>query len=91
MLDENLSEFLLVTRDEDFLRMSLLRGAPPKVIWITLGNCSNGGSCPPPSRSSYRHLAVCRTRRSNISSTWILASPGTRLLLCRQRSFHLDC
>jgi len=32
---------LLVTRDEDFLRLSLLRGAPPKVIWITIGNCSN--------------------------------------------------
>lgn len=32
---------LLVTRDEDFLRLSLLRGAPPKVVWITIGNCSN--------------------------------------------------
>lgn len=26
---------------EDFIRLSLARGAPPKVIWITLGNCSN--------------------------------------------------
>lgn len=32
---------LLVTRDEDFLRLSLLHGAPPKVVWITIGNCSN--------------------------------------------------
>jgi predicted nuclease of predicted toxin-antitoxin system len=31
----------LLTRDEDFIRLSLSRGAPPKVIWITLGNCSN--------------------------------------------------
>lgn len=32
--------FLLVTKDEDFHRLSVLRGFPPKVIWIRLGNCS---------------------------------------------------
>ena len=32
--------FVLVTKDEDFHRLSVLRGAPPKVIWIGLGNCS---------------------------------------------------
>ena len=32
---------LLLTRDEDFLRLSVARGAPPKVVWIALGNCSN--------------------------------------------------
>ena len=32
---------VLVTRDEDFLRLSVTRGAPPKVVWIALGNCSN--------------------------------------------------
>ena len=31
---------VLVTKDEDFQRLSLLQGAPPKVIWIGLGNCS---------------------------------------------------
>jgi predicted nuclease of predicted toxin-antitoxin system len=31
---------LLVTKDEDFHRLSIVRGAPPKVIWIRLGNCS---------------------------------------------------
>ncbi len=30
---------LLVTKDEDFHRLSVLRGAPPKVIWVRLGNC----------------------------------------------------
>jgi predicted nuclease of predicted toxin-antitoxin system len=30
---------LLVTKDEDFHRLSILRGSPPKVIWIRLGNC----------------------------------------------------
>ena len=28
-----------VTKDEDFHRLSVLRGAPPKVVWIRLGNC----------------------------------------------------
>lgn len=31
---------LLVTKDEDFHRLSVLRGAPPKVVWIRLGNCA---------------------------------------------------
>jgi predicted nuclease of predicted toxin-antitoxin system len=31
---------LLVSKDEDFHRLSLLLGAPPKVIWIRRGNCS---------------------------------------------------
>lgn len=30
---------VLVTKDEDFHRLSVLRGPPPKVIWIRLGNC----------------------------------------------------
>ena len=30
---------LLVSKDEDFHRLSVLRGAPPKVVWIRLGNC----------------------------------------------------
>jgi predicted nuclease of predicted toxin-antitoxin system len=31
---------VLVTKDEDFHRLSVLHGAPPKVVWIGLGNCS---------------------------------------------------
>jgi predicted nuclease of predicted toxin-antitoxin system len=31
---------IIVTKDEDFQRLSVLHGAPPKVIWIRLGNCS---------------------------------------------------
>jgi predicted nuclease of predicted toxin-antitoxin system len=33
--------YLLVTRDEDFLRLSLSRGVPPKVICLGIGNASN--------------------------------------------------
>ena len=29
-----------MTKDEDFHRLSVLHGPPPKVIWIRLGNCS---------------------------------------------------
>ena len=32
--------FTIVSKDEDFHHLSFLRGAPPKVIGIALGNCS---------------------------------------------------
>jgi predicted nuclease of predicted toxin-antitoxin system len=31
---------LLVSKDDDFHRLALLRGAPPKFVWIRLGNCN---------------------------------------------------
>lgn len=31
---------VVVTKDEDFHRLSVLRGAPPKVVWVRLGNCA---------------------------------------------------
>ena len=31
---------MIVSKDEDFHRLSVLHGPPPKVIWIRLGNCS---------------------------------------------------
>ena len=32
--------FVIVSKDEDFHRLSILWGPPPKVIWIALGNCT---------------------------------------------------
>lgn len=32
--------YLVVTKDVDFSDLCLLRGFPPKVIWIRRGNCS---------------------------------------------------
>ncbi len=32
--------FVLVTKDEDFQRLSVWRGFPPKVVWIRAGNVS---------------------------------------------------
>ena len=32
--------FTIVSKDSDFSGLSSLFGAPPKVIWLTVGNCS---------------------------------------------------
>ena len=32
--------FVIVTRDSDFYDLSLIRGAPPQVIWLQTGNSS---------------------------------------------------
>lgn len=34
--------FAITTKDDDFRSLSLLRGAPPKVIWLVVGNTSTG-------------------------------------------------
>jgi len=41
---------LVVSKDEDFHRLALLLGAPPKFIWIRLGNCT---------RTAQRHNDRC--------------------------------
>jgi predicted nuclease of predicted toxin-antitoxin system len=46
---------VLVTRDEDFLRLSIVRGAPPKVVWLAVGTCSN-----------QEVIRLLRTRHQNI-------------------------
>jgi predicted nuclease of predicted toxin-antitoxin system len=30
--------FVIVTKDSDFHELSLVRGAPPKVVWLRVGN-----------------------------------------------------
>ena len=32
--------FAIVTKDENYSELSVLRGVPPKVIWLQLGNCT---------------------------------------------------
>ncbi len=32
--------YIIVTKDSDFNELLILRGFPPKLIWIRLGNCS---------------------------------------------------
>ena len=33
----------ILTKDTDFEQLSLLRGAPPKVVWLRVGNASTQG------------------------------------------------
>ncbi len=33
-------EYILVTKDADFSELSVVLGAPPKIIWIKHGNCT---------------------------------------------------
>jgi predicted nuclease of predicted toxin-antitoxin system len=33
------NDFLLVSKDADFVELSTLHGFPPKVVWLRLGNC----------------------------------------------------
>lgn len=35
-----LNGFAIVTKDEDYNNLSVMRGQPPKVIWLQLGNCT---------------------------------------------------
>ena len=32
--------FCIVSKDEDYNHLSIVRGTPPKVIWLLLGNCT---------------------------------------------------
>jgi predicted nuclease of predicted toxin-antitoxin system len=32
--------FTVVTKDEDYKNLSVLRGTPPRVIWLQIGNCT---------------------------------------------------
>ncbi len=32
--------FMIVSKDSDFHQLSFVRGFPPKVVWIRLGNCT---------------------------------------------------
>ncbi|KAA6458637.1 hypothetical protein DYQ86_18950 [Acidobacteria bacterium AB60] len=34
------NDFVIVSKDSDFSQRSSLRGAPPKVIWLRVGNCT---------------------------------------------------
>jgi predicted nuclease of predicted toxin-antitoxin system len=33
-------DFTVVSKDDDFRSLSLVNGAPPKVIWLRMGNAS---------------------------------------------------
>ena len=60
-------DFVLVTKDADFSELSILFGAPPKVIWLQVGNCPTD-----------RIESLLRARFADIAS--FAASPTFRVL-----------
>ena len=34
--------YIIVTKDADFSDLSVVRGFPPKVVWLRVGNCTTG-------------------------------------------------
>ncbi len=34
------AEFVIVSKDNDFRQLSFLRGGPPKVVWLSVGNAT---------------------------------------------------
>jgi predicted nuclease of predicted toxin-antitoxin system len=32
--------YMIVTKDNDFYVSSIMHGAPPKIVWLRVGNCS---------------------------------------------------
>lgn len=51
--------YAVVSKDSDFRQMSFLFGAPPKVVWVRLGNCSTA-----------EILALLRSRMAALQSFW---------------------
>ena len=33
--------YVIVSKDNDYAELAILRGSPPKVVWLRLGNCSS--------------------------------------------------
>ena len=48
--------FIFVSKDEDVAELAVLRGAPPKVIWLRIGNCKTTAI----ERSLRRNVTVIR-------------------------------
>ena len=52
--------FVIVTKDNDFLARALVRGHPPQIVHICLGNASPPGDSPPLEGSHGRYRAIRR-------------------------------
>ena len=60
--------FAIVTKDDDFRQRGFVRGAPPKVIWVRLGNCTTD-----------EIEAILRTRHADVLA--FDADPAAALLV----------
>lgn len=66
-------EYAIVTKDDDFRQRSFLRGAPPRVIWVKLGNCTTA-----------EIEAALRARHADVRA--FAADPAAALLVVARRS-----
>ena len=64
--------YTIVTKDDDFRQRSFLRGAPPRVVWVRLGNCTTGDV-----------EAALRTHFADVAA--FAADPAAALLLIARR------
>jgi predicted nuclease of predicted toxin-antitoxin system len=62
------SRLAITSKDSDFRQRSFLLGAPPKVIWVCLGNCTTN-----------RVEAVLRSRHADVQA--FLADASAALLV----------
>jgi predicted nuclease of predicted toxin-antitoxin system len=37
-----INRFTIISKDKDFYQRAMLYGAPPKFVWLCLGNCTRG-------------------------------------------------
>ncbi|MBW3540107.1 MAG: DUF5615 family PIN-like protein [Planctomycetes bacterium] len=62
--------FVIVSKDEDYNTLGVMRGTPPKVIWLQLGNCTTA-----------QVEAVFRARFADIEAFEKDPSVGTLVLI----------
>ncbi|GDX11775.1 hypothetical protein LBMAG57_35470 [Verrucomicrobiota bacterium] len=67
--------YLIVSKDTDFQQRSLLLGAPPKFIWLRLGNCSVAKARRCCGGTQSRFTLSMRTKPSRISCSHKFSSP----------------
>lgn len=63
---------LLVTKDEDFLRISMSRGFPPKVICLAIGNAGNAATA----GLLLDHIDAIEAFSSHPEAGFLVLSPG---------------
>jgi predicted nuclease of predicted toxin-antitoxin system len=64
-----LNGFAIVTKDEDYNNLCVLRGSPPKVVWLQMGNCT-----------TIQVEAVIRSRFADVEAFQNDPSVGTLVL-----------
>jgi predicted nuclease of predicted toxin-antitoxin system len=61
------NEYIFVTKDRDVAELTILRGAPPKIIWLRMGNCTT--------------MAIERTLRAEIEAIIAFVDDPDRVVL----------